>query len=303
MASCYRPNCLCHPSDCVCLVDGRRLCYAPVQAYKDKDLLLEETRNQAVKQPELRMLVGLPLSGKTTFRRHMWADYLRSVPVISSDDYIEAMGRLHQLDYNDSFPIFIDAANKACFAMAQYSASRGHNVIWDQTNLTEKSRKSKLAFFHDKSNWTYKKVAYYFIPPDHSLLLKRQDRRIDKKIPENVLLSMRDQLQIPGLSEGFDQIIHVCGKSGGIVFDSAENKFYDAAEKPSQDIPKKSRKERLKEDMIAVYKMRFEEAVVPSAKLKVRMDFLQQLALVEEKPFISDALIEEVDGYLGYSEH
>ena len=230
MASCYRSYCSCHPSDVICLVDGHFIKFSYLQEDKVQVEDVEKARGKTMKQqPEFIMLVGLPLSGKTIFRRQMMSPFDNNLIIISSDDYIEALCNVHCVSYNYGFPIFIDAAQKACTAAAKHWASTGANILWDQTNLTEASRKAKLSIVdNDKSNWKYKKTCYYFTPPDHEILMKRQKNsdRVGKTIPEKVLIDMRSKVQIPGLCEGFDRIAHVSGISGGITFDS-ENKSHN----------------------------------------------------------------------------
>ena len=77
------------------------------------------------------------------------------------------------------------------------------DVVWDQTNLTKKSRAPKLAQIPD----TYEKVAVYFSTPSDQELKRRLDGRIGKTIPANVVLAMKSQLESPAQSEGFDRVI------------------------------------------------------------------------------------------------
>ncbi len=74
------------------------------------------------------------------------------------------------------------------------------NIIWDQTNLTVKSRSKKL----DMIPSSYKKICVDFpIPSDWE---KRLDRP-GKVIPTNVRDRMKKMYDNPSLSEGFDEII------------------------------------------------------------------------------------------------
>jgi gluconate kinase len=51
------------------------------------------------------------------------------------------------------------------------------------------------------------KVCVFFPTPEADELQRRLDSRVGKSIPKNVMDSMIQHLEIPQLSEGFDEII------------------------------------------------------------------------------------------------
>lgn len=79
------------------------------------------------------------------------------------------------------------------------------DIVWDRTNLTAKSRASKLSQIPDN----YNKVAVFFSTPPDIELKRRLDSRPGKTIPANIVLGMKSQLETPTTSEGFDKVISV----------------------------------------------------------------------------------------------
>lgn len=77
------------------------------------------------------------------------------------------------------------------------------DIVWDQTNLTPASRKSKL----EKIPATYQKVAVYFPVPNNKEWQRRLNSRPGKIIPQNVLVNMGQGFTMPSQAEGFDKII------------------------------------------------------------------------------------------------
>ena len=168
-------------------------------------------------KPTFYMLVGLPGTGKTT-----WTDWYRrankeimlyeagktgnppepNLTVISTDAIIENIGREYRLTYNQVFdPDTYKFAETLSFKLAKIAFERNDNVVWDQTNLTIKSRARKLALVPAH----YTKVAVMFISPGD--LEDRLASRPGKVIPSHVLDTMRNTYQPPELSEGFDEIL------------------------------------------------------------------------------------------------
>ena len=78
-------------------------------------------------------------------------------------------------------------------------------MIWDQTNITAKTRMKKLA----KVPSFYEKIAVYFNTPPEAELQRRLANRPGKTIPANIVMGMVSQLEMPTADEGFDRIIVV----------------------------------------------------------------------------------------------
>ena len=78
-------------------------------------------------------------------------------------------------------------------------------MIWDQTNVSKKSRAPKLAMVPDH----YEKIAVVFATPDDEELQRRLGSRPGKSIPAHIVMGMASSLQQPTYDEGFDDIINV----------------------------------------------------------------------------------------------
>jgi predicted kinase len=150
------------------------------------------------------MLVGLPASGKSTFRSSSWwSEPGTDAPVVvSSDDYIEAIARDEGSTYDAVWSHrTAKLAQRWCEDTAAFAFIDGLDVVWDQTNLTVKSRASKLRMVPEG----YKKAAYVFDVPDaheHACRLERPG----KTIPIGVLASMTMTFVTPSYDEGFDEV-------------------------------------------------------------------------------------------------
>lgn len=153
--------------------------------------------------PKLYMLIGVPASGKSTWRTQHAGD----AAVISTDDIIEQTAVASERTYNEVFKENIKFATEMATARAKHAFATGEDVVWDQTNLTQKSRKSKLAMVPDE----YERIAVVFLTPDDAEWQRRLDRP-GKSIPQNILMGMRDTMQFPDPEEGFDRIQVVGGE-------------------------------------------------------------------------------------------
>lgn len=152
------------------------------------------------KSPVLVMLCGVPTSGKTTYvNEHEFdkSDYV----LISTDYFIDHAAKLLSMTYDAAFSDHIAWATQQMEYILNVSISQNRNIVWDQTNLTPKTRKQKLKKIPNH----YKKVAVYFeISKEESMI--RNQKREGKVIPPNVLLSMHKSFTIPTLEEGFAEI-------------------------------------------------------------------------------------------------
>jgi predicted kinase len=165
------------------------------------------------------MLVGLPGTGKSTWtdrfkRKHISelneqsfktnTPFQYNLSVISTDDIIQHIANEHRLTYNQVFDnLTYSFAEKMTHKLARFAFDRNDIVIWDQTNLTHKSRGKKLSMVPSH----YRKIAVSFgIPVD---LTERLNSRQGKVIPQDVMDRMIYSYTPPSLMEGFDEIINV----------------------------------------------------------------------------------------------
>jgi predicted kinase len=144
------------------------------------------------------MLIGVPASGKSTWRNANAGH----AEIISTDDIIEHRAKKIGVTYNDVFKDTIKDATKLANKHAYKAFLAGKDVVWDQTNLTKKSRASKLAMVPEH----YQKNAVFFVTPPADEWKRRLNTRPGKSIPENILMGMASSLEEPSLDEGWDSI-------------------------------------------------------------------------------------------------
>lgn len=148
--------------------------------------------------PKFIMLVGVPASGKSTWR----ANYAKTHPgfvQLSSDDLLEEIAKIQGKTYSD---VFADHYGSCISEMEKQFRAAIHNkqsIIWDQTNLTVKTRAKKTSQLPKE----YFKMAVYFECSD-DILEFRLGNRPGKNIPANVMTSMKSQYERPTCEEGFN---------------------------------------------------------------------------------------------------
>ena len=161
-------------------------------------LLNEEERNM----PKLYMLVGVPASGKSTWiKSRDWSD---NTVIVSSDHFIDEHAEKEGKTYNEVFADYAPIAMRLMENQVLIARTNGCDIIWDQTNTSVKSRKSKLTMLPE-----YEKIAVFFHTPEPEVLAWRLENRPGKSIPWKVMLSMTDNLSKPTEEEGFKEIWYV----------------------------------------------------------------------------------------------
>lgn len=148
------------------------------------------------------MLCGIPTSGKSTYVQKLKKlDYWKDAVVLSTDNYIEEYAKRVGQTYNEVFDDVIPDATRELELQLNMAKDKGKNIIWDQTNLSRKSRKNKLR----KIPSSYARgVVYFEISLEEAL--ERNKHREGKFIPESILKRMWHQLEIPTREENFDYV-------------------------------------------------------------------------------------------------
>lgn len=143
---------------------------------------------------KLYILVGLPGSGKSTFAQKLASE---TGAVICSSD---AMRKRLYGDEN------IQGNPNEVFSRLKKDTleylSNGKSVIYDATNITVKSRKSILTAVKDMAVY---KCAIVMLTP-YEICVERAKNRVERVVPEDVILRMKNNFRIPSYSEGFDSI-------------------------------------------------------------------------------------------------
>ena len=157
-----------------------------------------------LKEPYVILLIGPPLSGKTTFIRNTFKD--ESFELISRDQII--MDVYGSDDYNEAFNRVDQKEVDKVLVNTMISVSKSKkNAIIDMTNLSSKRRKYNLSFFDD-----YYKMAVIFPILEESEYERRNSKRTleeRKTIPMHVIKNMISSYQPIKHDEGFDRVISI----------------------------------------------------------------------------------------------
>lgn len=156
-----------------------------------------------LKYPFVMVLIGPPLSGKTTFINEKFNK--DEVDIISRDQILLDLSETN--DYNLAFKTvnqkLVDDELKSRLVN---SGKSNKNVIIDMTNMSSKRRKHNLSYFDDN----FYKVAVLFPILEWSEYLKRNEKRSvneNKFIPEEVIKNMISNYQEVRYDEGFNKVI------------------------------------------------------------------------------------------------
>jgi predicted kinase len=152
-------------------------------------------------EPFVIMLIGPPLSGKSTWIKKNYSD----IEVISRDEIVmEVYG---SRDYTEAFKrVDQKRVNEVLKDKFESVVDRKVNVIVDMTNMTSKRRKHSLSYFTDDY---YKLGVIFPILPDDEYI-RRNEKRIkseNKDISIDIIKKMIISYQPISQDEGFDKVI------------------------------------------------------------------------------------------------
>lgn len=150
-------------------------------------------------KPQAYILVGVPNSGKTTFRKEQDLDSYR---VISSDDYIEEEAKSKDTTYNIIFNSYVNKAIDLMYEDLDDAIFNLDNIIWDQTNLTIKKRE---LIFRKIPKSVYDIHAVVFDIEEEEIR-RRNKLKSGRNLSDAILNSMINRLEIPDESEGFKTV-------------------------------------------------------------------------------------------------
>jgi predicted kinase len=148
------------------------------------------------------MLIGVPAAGKSTWIKNQ--EWPTNTVVVSSDRFIDDYAEQQGKTYNEVFEEYAPIAMRLMNNQVSIAQANGCNIVWDQTNTTVKSRKSKLAMLPN-----YEKIAVVFATPDILEHRRRLASRPGKAIPAKIMTLMINGLQEPTVEEGFKEILYV----------------------------------------------------------------------------------------------
>ena len=154
-----------------------------------------------LKEPFVIILIGPPLSGKTTWIRENFP----TTEVISRDEIVmEVYG---SRNYTEAFKSVDQKEVDKVLTQKFIDANKEKkNVIVDMTHMASKRRKQNLNYFTDD----YYKLAVIFPILSEEEYVKRNQKRIEeenKDLPMGVVKSMISSYQPITSDEGFNKII------------------------------------------------------------------------------------------------
>ena len=147
-------------------------------------------------------LIGVPGSGKSTWIANQ--DWAIDIPVVSTDNFVEAYAKEQGKTYSEVFDEYMPIAVKLMANQALVCQANGLDVIWDQTSTTRASRARKFNTLPK-----YEHIAVVFTTPEKEELARRLASRPGKNIPDHVMRSMIEHFEMPTEEEGFKEIWRV----------------------------------------------------------------------------------------------
>jgi predicted kinase len=152
--------------------------------------------------PKAYILVGVPGAGKSTWISNQ--EWSKDCAYISTDHHVENQARIEGKTYNEVFHDFMPRAVDLMTDDVIRARKERKDIIWDQTSTTRKTRAKKFRMLPG-----YEMIAVVFKTPEKEELARRLASRPGKNIPDHVMRTMIDYLEIPTEDEGFDKIIFV----------------------------------------------------------------------------------------------
>jgi predicted kinase len=152
--------------------------------------------------PKCYQLVGVPGSGKSTWVSTQ--DWALGLTVVSTDNFVEDYAKAQGKTYSEVFDEYMPTAVDLMSKVVTHAREHGHDIVWDQTSTTVKSRTRKFRMLRD-----YEHIAVVFKTPDADELAKRLASRPGKNIPDHVMRSMIEGFEMPTEEEGFKEIWYV----------------------------------------------------------------------------------------------
>ncbi|UEM07936.1 ATP-binding protein (plasmid) [Skermanella rosea] len=154
--------------------------------------------------PGVHVLMGLPGSGKTTWRRRFLAEHTGSAHAVGRDDIVEEMAAAHGITYAESWRTFSRAIDKEFRRRLNEAFTLDHDVVVDNTNLTAKARRRILG--RVPRGW--ERIGVIFDIPEPQLVdrLLARGEAGGKQVAPWLVRHMRSHWVPPSPTE-FDQLL------------------------------------------------------------------------------------------------
>lgn len=166
---------------------------------KIEDLINNFSYNKSIKDNYIKLLVGIPYSGKSFYLDNYSSKNNNNQVIVSRDALIT--NKYPDLDYHEAWKLVDhDAINLELDSIFRAAVKNNKNIVVDMTNLSKKSRNSKLSQI--PKNYSKTAIVFY---TGMSKIKERIEKRKDKNISQYVLDRMMNSFQLPTYSE-FDEI-------------------------------------------------------------------------------------------------
>lgn len=154
----------------------------------------------------IHILIGLPASGKSTWRaKHILAN--PEAVTVSTDDMIEEYAAANGLTYSEAFKkVDFKSLNTRFKYAIKAAVEEGRDIIVDRTNMSVKSRAELLKLAEG-----YDAHAVVFVVTDAVLEARLKARGIatGKWIPKATIENMAKSYVAPTKEEGFVSVTYV----------------------------------------------------------------------------------------------
>ena len=143
---------------------------------------------------KLIVLVGLPGSGKSTLAQKLKIKY--KAEIISSDALRKELYGT-ELDQNHNNEVFAEMQKRTIELLKS-----NKNVIYDATNINSRKR---IHLLRCTNKYTKTAICYFLATP-YEMCLERNNQRVDRKVPEEVIKRMLYSFHTPSIREGFKEV-------------------------------------------------------------------------------------------------
>ncbi|UEM25365.1 ATP-binding protein (plasmid) [Skermanella mucosa] len=150
------------------------------------------------------VLMGLPGSGKTTWRRGFLAERPGTAHAVGRDDIVEELAAIHRITYAEAWRTFSRIIDKEFRRRLAEAFTLDRDVVVDNTNLTAKARRRILG--RVPRGW--KRVGVIFDIPEPQLVdrLRARGEAGGKHVAPWLLRQMRSHWEPPSPAE-FDSLL------------------------------------------------------------------------------------------------
>lgn len=151
--------------------------------------------------PSVTMFIGLPGSGKTTYRNSLSGDF----EIVSMDDILVEKAKALGITYNEFIqnrPEEVSAIVNSLDDKIRFAGKENKNIVIDMTDLHLKSRRRKLSFV--PKNY-YRKAIVFIRSLEKIREVNREREKINKFLSDSDLDHMLRSFTVPTYNE-FDEI-------------------------------------------------------------------------------------------------